>query len=166
MMIHRRGFLKTAGAAVALATLPAIVPTTAFADVAQGMSTSPLIYITPLKADGGESSCQAEVWFQLHEGAMYVVTSSTAWRAVAIGKGMKEARIWVGDVGPWQQSEGKYKSLAAIMAEGAIVGDKAVHDAVLAKMGGKYPSEWGTWGPRFRNGLADGSRVMLRYAVA
>lgn len=166
MMIHRRRFLKTSGAALALAALPAVLPLKSFADVAKGMAESPLIYITPLKADGSESSCQAEVWFQLHEGAMYVVTSGTAWRAVAIGKGMKKARVWVGDVGPWQQSEGKYKNLAVVMTEGAIVGDKAVHDAVLGKMGGKYSAEWGTWGPRFQKGLADRSRVMLRYSVA
>jgi hypothetical protein len=161
MMIQRRSFLKTAATATVLAALPVRL----FADAAKGMAESPLIYITPLKADGSESSCQAEVWFQLHDGALYVVTSNKAWRAVAIGKGMKKARIWVGDVGPWEQSDGKYRTLPVIAAEGAIVGDKAVHDAVLGRMGGKYSAEWGTWGPRFRNGLADGSRVMLRYSV-
>ncbi len=161
MMILRRSFLKSAGTALALAALPVKL----LADAVKGIAESPLIYITPLKADGSESSCQAEVWFQQHDGAMYVVTSSKAWRAVAVAKGMKKARVWVGDVGPWQNADGKYKALPVIMTDGAIVRDKAVQDAVLEKMGGKYSAEWSTWGPRFRDGLADGSRMMLRYSV-
>ena len=33
----------------------------------------------------------------------------------------------------------------------------------LEAFGAKYADEWGSWGPRFRDGLADGSRVLLRY---
>lgn len=44
--------------------------------------------------------------------------------------------------------------------------DAHLHGAVLEAMGPKYVEEgWGTWGNRFRTGLADGDRVMLRYAV-
>ncbi len=158
-MIDRRTLLKFSLTGLVAAALPARL----WADVAAGMAESALIYITPLKQDGTESSCQAEVWFQLHDGAMYVVTSNKAWRAVAVGKGLSSARVWVGDVGQWKSSDGKYKTLPVVTAQSAIVGDKAVQAAVLARFGTKYSAEWSTWGPKFNDGLADGSRVMLRY---
>ena len=43
--------------------------------------------------------------------------------------------------------------------------DQDIQSSVLEIMGTKYSGEWRTWGPRFRNGLADGSRVMIRYEV-
>ena len=158
-MFDRRTFLGFSIAGLTLAALPGRLRSEATGDMAK----SPLIYISPLKQDGTESSCQAEVWFQLHDGAMYVVTSSTAWRALAVGKGLNSARVWVGDVGQWQQADGRYRSLPAVMTRAALVGDKSVHTAVLGKMGAKYADEWSSWGPRFRDGLAEGSRVMLRY---
>ena len=36
-------------------------------------------------------------------------------------------------------------------------------EAALAAFGAKYPDEWDKWEPRFRKGLADGSRVLIRY---
>ena len=158
-MIDRRTLLKFSLTGL----VAAVMPSRLWADVATGLAESALIYITPLKQDGTESSCQAEVWFQLHDGAMYVVTSNKAWRSVAIGKGLSSARVWVGDVGQWKSADGKYKALPVVTTQAAIVGDKAVQATVLAKMGAKYSAEWGTWGPRFNDGLADGSRVMLRY---
>jgi len=158
-MIDRRTLLKFSMIGLIVATLPSRL----WADATRGMAESALIYITPLKQDGRESSCQAEVWFQLHDGAMYVVTSNKAWRAIAVGKGLTSARVWVGDVGQWKSSDGKYKALPVVTTQANIVGDKAVQTGVLDKMGRKYPGEWSTWGPRFNNGLADGSRVMLRY---
>ena len=158
-MMDRRTLLKFSLTGLVAAALPLRL----WADAAKGMAESALIYITPLKPDGSESSCQAEVWFQQHDGAMYVVTSNKAWRSVAIGKGLSSARVWVGDVGQWKSADGKYKALPVVTTQAAIVGDKVVQAAVLAKMGAKYSAEWGTWGPRFNDGLVDGSRVMLRY---
>ncbi len=158
-MIDRRTLLKFSMTGL----LAAALPSRPWADASRGMAESALIYITPLKRDGSESSCQAEVWFQLHEEAMYVVTSNKAWRAIAVGKGLSSARVWVGDVGQWKSANGKYKTLPVVTTQASLVGDKAVQTAVLAAMGRKYPAEWDTWGPRFNNGLADGSRVMLRY---
>ena len=158
-MMDRRTLLKYSVTGLIAAALPLRL----WADAAKGMAESALIYITPLKQDGSESSCQAEVWFQLHDGAMYVVTGNKAWRAVAVGKGLSSARVWVGEVGQWKSSDGKYKALPVVTTQTVIVGDKAVQTAVLAKMGEKYSAEWSTWGPRFSDGLADGSRVMLRY---
>lgn len=127
--------------------------------------TSQLIYISPIKRDGGESRCQAEVWFLRYEVGLYVVTAVDAWRARAVKAGLTQAKVWVGDVGVWTRNE-EYRELPALMAQATLIADARTHTAVLGKMGGKYPDEWDTWGPRFKEGLADGSRVMLRYQVA
>ncbi len=126
--------------------------------------TSDLIYLTPILSDGSESRCQAEVWFQAHEGALYVVTARDAWRAEAVRRGLNTARVWVGDVGVWSNSDGRYRQLPSREVAAAFVSDQAVQEAVLDKMGSKYRMSWLLWGPRFRNGLEDGSRVMLRYS--
>jgi len=136
------------------------------ARAAETQAESPLIYITPIQSSGAESSCQSEVWFATHGGAMYVVTAAEAWRAEAVRKGLTNARIWVGDVGPVGRSDGKYKNLPKVEATASLETDAATQTQVLEVMGVKYSNEWGTWGPRFKNGLADGSRVMLKYSPA
>ena len=55
-------------------------------------------------------------------------------------------------------------ALPALEARAAFVPGAPEQNMVLDAMGEKYHSEWFRWGPRFRNGLADGSRVMLRYS--
>ena len=133
------------------------------ADAKKAMAKSPLVYLTPMRSDGKESACHAEVWFAHRGDDVYVVTSSSAWRAQAIDKGLDRARIWVGDYGPWRGNS-KFKSAPNYMAKAGVVakGDSAI-ESVLSLMGEKYASEWGKWGPRFRSALGDGSRVMLRY---
>ena len=44
--------------------------------------------------------------------------------------------------------------------------DRARQARALESFGVKYPSQWSSWGPRFSKGLADGSRVMIRYRPA
>ncbi len=136
------------------------------ADLAEGLADSDLVYLSPIQSSGALSSCQAEVWFQYHDSAVYVVTSDKAWRARAVRQGLQQARMWVGDVGVWTDSDGEYAQLPSTNVSGALIDDEAQIKAVLKKMGRKYPASWLVWGPRFRNGLADGSRVMLRYDLA
>ncbi len=160
-MISRRTLLKTSAAAAALPLLPAIGR--AEPDWRAAAETSPLIYLTPIQSNGAESRCQAEIWFASFGGALYVVTATDAWRAQAIRQGLAKARIWVGDVGRWQRADGGHRALPMVGANASIETDAAAHGQVLEVMGGKYSAEWDKWGPRFRNGLADGSRVMLKY---
>ncbi len=160
-MISRRTLLKTTAAA----TLLPIVAR-AQQNWRQAADQSPLIYLTPLKSDDAESSCQAEVWFASVESSFYVVSDADAWRSQAIGKGLTKARIWVGDVGTWKDSDGAYRTLPMVEASAGAETDAAVQNRVLEAMGSKYVDEWDSWGPRFRDGLADGSRVMLRYTPA
>ena len=157
-MITRRSIL---GAAAVVAVLPRFAR--AGGTLADAMANSRLIYLTPLKTSGAESRCQAEIWFALHEGAMYVVTRTDVWRAEAVRRGLNRARVWVGDVGNWRRANGRYKELPVVEAAVSIEADADRREQILATMGVKYADEWSTWGPRFKNSLADGSRVMLKY---
>ena len=122
-----------------------------------------LVYLTPLRSDGAESRCQAEVWFVAEGTDIWVVTATDAWRARAVRSGRTRARLWIGDLGVWTRAEGKYRELPSLDAEASLVTDAALHNHVLSLFGAKYPVSWVLWGPRFRKGLADGSRVMLCY---
>ena len=129
----------------------------------QALAKTPIVYLSPIQSSGEESTCHAEIWFA-HAGTdVYVVTPATAWRTRAIEKGLDRARIWVGDHGVWRRNS-KFKSAPSYLSKASIVpkGDSAIERG-LAIMGEKYASDWAKWGPRFRAGLKDGSRVMLRY---
>ena len=124
---------------------------------------SDLVYLTPLRSDGSESRCQAEIWFCYDGADLFVVTASDAWRAQAVRRGLTDARIWVGDLGNWKRTEGRYRQFPAVETRASFVDDGEMQKTVLDLFGDKYPLSWLRWGPKFRNGLADGSRVMLRY---
>lgn len=168
-MWSRRQFLAAAAttAGVAATGLSALVHANHHKlskSLPAGTEGSPLIYISPLQSNGALSSCQAEVWFAALGQHLYVVTDNNAWRAQAVRQGLTQARIWVGDVGLWQRSKGKYLELPQIDAVGALTVDPTEHLPVLQHMGRKYASEWDNWGPKFHNGLINGKRVMLRYS--
>ena len=160
--IKRRDVLKSGAALAGLALAPGVLG--AHHKLKQALDESALVYSTPLHEDGRESSCQSEIWFATHEGDVYVVTRSNAWRARAIGKGWDGARIWVGDLGNWRRTRGRYKDLPSYTAQASLVEDAGRHAAVLESFAGKYSGEWRSWGPRFDKGLKGGSRVMLRYS--
>ncbi|MDG2277905.1 MAG: hypothetical protein P8L31_08065 [Pseudomonadales bacterium] len=126
-------------------------------------TVSPLIYLSPFKGNGQLSRCQAEVWFVADKADFVVVTAVDAWRAKALGRGLDTARVWVGNEGQWQRSRGRYKSLPSLRTTVAREDNTTAQARLLTKFGQKYAGEWGAWGPRFKRGLADGSRVMLRY---
>ena len=109
-----------------LAIAPAIplLARTAFGEEAEAtpsdkLETSQLVYITPIKSNGEESRCKAEIWFSHHDGDVFVVTPPETWRAQAVGKGLTKARLWVGDFGVWTRSDA--------FPEGARVHGNGVH---------------------------------------
>ena len=127
------------------------------------LAQTDLIYLTPIHSSGAESRCQAEVWF-VHDGSsIWVVTEASTWRARAIARNLRSARIWVGDVGPWNKSQRRYRSLPNLMARGQRITGQAPQELALQRFGSKYSGEWLLWGPRFRRGLANGSRALLQY---
>lgn len=161
-MLTRRRFVQAAATGATVAAFP-FIATGASDELARLMKASDLIYVTPIKSNGEESKCQAEVWFVNDETDMFICTETSTWRAYAPRIGLDRARVWVGDVGVWTRSDGKYKSLPQLDCKASLVEDKGEIDRVLELYGEKYTMEWVVWGRRFRNGLNDRSRTMLRY---
>jgi len=166
--LSRRGFLHVltvAGAALLLP--PGLLPADqAFAlpDATRGaLEKSRLIYLSPLRSDGSESECHGEVWYVQDGAELLVVTTTDRWKALAVRRGLDRARIWVGDFGQWKKSDGRFKTGPTFLAKARFAAEDSVIEAALAAFGAKYPDEWDKWEPRFRKGLADGSRVLIRY---
>jgi hypothetical protein len=131
------------------------------------LAESPLVYVSPLRSDGSESRCHGEVWFVRASGGedVLVVGSRDGWRARAVRRGLDQARLWVGDFGVWKRSE-RFRNGPSFLARASFETDVVARARALEAFGAKYSDEWGKWGPRFRNGLADGSRVLIRYQPA
>jgi len=166
--LSRRSFLRALTAAgAALLLPPGLLPADqAFAlpeATRAALEKSPLIYLSPLRSDGTESQCHGEVWYVRDGGELLVVTDSNRWKALAVRRGLDRARIWVGDFGRWKKSDGRFETGPTFLAKARLDADESVIGAALAAFGAKYPDEWGKWEPRFRKGLADGSRVLIRY---
>lgn len=161
-MLKRRSLLKMGFGLTALFALPVRAATPA--SVEEGIRTSKLIYLSPYQSNGALSRCQAEIWFVEHDGDMYVCTDTVSWRARAPRRGLDRTRVWVGDVGVWTRSNGEYRDLPALDASASVVEDPALIETLLDKFGDKYPMGWIIWRGRFRSGLDDGTRTMLRYS--
>ena len=165
--LTRRRFLSLAAAGAAAWALPRPAFALAFElpqAARDALASSPLVYVCPLKKDGAESACHGEVWFVQDGADVLVVTAEERWKARAVRGGLDRARLWVGDFGVWTRSGGRFKSGPTFVAKSSFDADPAARERALAAYGKKYPAEWDKWGPRFRDGLADGSRVLLRYA--
>lgn len=163
-MLTRRGILAVGTGLLAAGWLPRRARGAALPEPTRtALEDSDLVYITPLKRDGTESTCHAEVWFAYDGADVFVCTSAKAWRTRAIAQGLNQARLWVGEYGTWTDSDGAFRQAPELIATGAIETEPAGVEHGLERLGDKYSVQWIVWGPRFRNGLADGSRVMLRY---
>ena len=115
------------------------------------LATSTFVYISSTRKDGTLSK-PAEIWFLWHQGSVYVASAPTTWRVKRIRWGRPAAKIWVGKLdGP------------AFTATGAVVDEPAVHEIMFKTFAEKYGLRWKAWEGSFRSGLADGSRVLVRY---
>lgn len=166
--LSRRHFLAGAAALAAGFALPgrtsAQTQTSSLSEALAAARKSPLVYVSPLKKNGLESRCHAEVWFVTDGDDLLVVTNPGRWRAACIERGLDRARLWVGDFGPWKKSKGAFREAPSFVARASIDGNRAAQERALESFGRKYTDEWGSWGPRFRDGLASGERVMIRYS--
>jgi hypothetical protein len=175
-LIDRRTFLAGALAAglvpraIARAAEPrpgsATAPSPA---LAAALEASPFVYVSPLRADGAESTCHGEVWFAALDGAAVIITAHDRWKARALARGLDRARVWVGDHGPWSRLLGKneaFRSAPSFDARASLANDPKLLDRLIAAYERKYPREIADWRDRFRKGFADGSRVLIRYTPA
>lgn len=164
-MIFTRRQALASSAALLLSAWGGARYTFAASPAVNALNKSGLIYLTPLHARGRESQCQGEVWFVYHKEDVFVCTPATTWRAEAMRRGYRRAKIWIGEFGPWKSAEKSYRSALYLELKGKFETDAAMHSEVLGVFGSKYRAKWDKWGPRFSDGLADGSRVMLRYQI-
>jgi len=67
---------------------------------------------------------------------------------------------------PWKRTLGHdegFRQAPTFEARAAIAKDAALLDRVLADYERKYPAEIGRWRDKMRQGVTDGSRVLIRY---
>ncbi len=162
-MLYRRTLLQAVIAGVGLAGFPYLSAAGLPRNLKEELDDSDLIYLTSIQSNGRESRCQSEIWYVWDGSDIYVCTDTNAWRVKAVAKGLNRSRIWVGDLGNWQRTDGEYKNLPRIEALASIVTDESVHSMALDRFGSKYPFGWIKYGSIFRDGLASGSRTLLKY---
>ena len=159
--MQRRTFLKATASASVLVAVP--WQQLMADEIDKALLDSDLVYLSPIKADGSLSKCQAEIWYVMVDRDLYVCSRSRSWRVRAPRKGIVNTQFWVGDLGVWKRA--KYQTLPKIKGIASIETDEDRMEAALQQFGKKYPSGWGTWGPRFRKGLKEGNRTMIRYRL-
>jgi len=161
----RRDVLRAGGSLAAAALVAPLAP--AFAD-APAPSAAPAtgkltpeqrkqlqaakcVYISSTRKDGTLGK-PAEVWFALMDDAVWVGSSPKSWRVKRIRWGRPQAKIAIGSPqGP------------SFRATGEIVQDPALYAKFCDQLAVKYPEAWSRWERSFREGLASGERVLIRY---
>ena len=141
-------------AATAAATTNADVSTTPRALTtaeSRELADATYIYLSSTRKDGSLSK-PAEIWFQVIDGAIYVGTRPDSWRAKRLGWGRDGAKIWIGK-----------RDGPSLRATGAFVKDPALYQRFCDGLAAKYPKTWPRYEKGFREGLPDGSRVLIRY---
>src|SRR5882724_5094160 len=120
-------------------------------EIQDGLASSTFVYISSTRKDGTLSR-PAEIWFLWHKGSVYVASAPTTWRVRRIRWGRPQAKIWIGKPdGP------------SFTATGAVVDEPEVRAVLFDTFARKYASGWKRCEESFRTGLADGSRVLVRY---
>jgi hypothetical protein len=132
----------------------------------KALKESPYVYICPLRSNGEESRCHSEVWYGWVDGAVVVITATKSWKTRAMIRGLTRTRIWVGDYGRVKKIMGSNEAFRAgpsFMARAELVKSAAMIGRLLGVYDKKYPEEIKSWRGPMRAGLADGSRLMIRY---
>ncbi len=123
-------------------------------DLESQLKSSTYVYIASERKDHSFSK-PAEIWFMYHQGAVWVASPPTTWRVRRIKAGRTKAKIAVGKPdGP------------TFTATGSLSKDTAVEDVMFRTYAEKYGERWKGYEKRFRDGLKDGSRVLIKYQPA
>ena len=174
-MIDRRTFLKrgvtAAVGAAGVLTLPYpsgadSEPLGSSVGLKAALRESPFVYVSPLRSDGEESACHAEVWYAWIDGAVVVTVASDRWKARAIDRGLDRARVWVGDHGRWKGPLGRnedFRKAPVFDARAEKLWDADLLERLLVEYDRKYPGSIDRWRDRMKSGNADRSRVLIRY---
>jgi hypothetical protein len=120
-------------------------------ELQKALDSSKYVYIQSTRKDGtlGKS---AEIWFMHHNGAVWVASPATTHRVKRIQAGQTKAKIAIGKTdGP------------SFNAKGSIVKDPEANKVMFETFAKKYSDGWSSHEKNFRDGLADGSRVLIKY---
>lgn len=146
----RRIWLAAAAAILATgATVPA-------AELSSGIVThleeDPYVYISSTRKSG-ELGTPAEIWFSWDGNQVIVGTSVESYRVKRIKAGRPGAKIAV------QNAQGP-----SFRATGALDTSKAAQDQMIEMFATKYGDRFKeSWQQKFREGFAQGTRVVVRY---
>jgi hypothetical protein len=139
-------------AAVASGLLGAAPPARALApELETALREARYVYVAS-ERKGGSLGAPAEIWFMHHQGAVWVASPTTTWRVRRIRAGRARAQVAIG------RRDGP-----AFAARGSIVRDPALYEVLFRALAEKYPEGWPQYESRFRSGLADGTRVLIKY---
>ncbi|MGE0821357.1 MAG: hypothetical protein AB7G75_16575 [Candidatus Binatia bacterium] len=117
------------------------------------LDSSKYVYIQSVRKDGSFGA-PAEIWFMHHNGAVWVCSPTTTHRVKRIQAGQTKAKIAIGKPdGP------------SFIAKGSLVKDPEVNNALFEAFAKKYSDGWSSYEKSFKEGLADGSRTLVKYEV-
>jgi len=123
-------------------------------ELQKALDSSKYVYVQSTRKDGklGKS---AEIWFMYHNGAVWVCSPTSTYRVKRIQAGKTEAKIAVG------KSDGP-----SFTAKGSLVKDAEVNKALFESFAKKYADGWSSYEKQFKEGLANGSRTLVKYDPA
>lgn len=121
------------------------------ADQQKALDSAKYVYIQSTRKDG-KLSKPAEIWFFHHQGAVWVCSPTTTHRVKRIKAGQSKAKIAIGKPdGP------------AFNAKGSLVKDAEVNKVMFETFAKKYADGWSSYEKQFKDGLANGSRTLVKY---
>ncbi|HEV8712161.1 MAG TPA: hypothetical protein VGX03_04950 [Candidatus Binatia bacterium] len=123
-------------------------------ELQKALDSSKYVYIQSTRKDG-KLSKPAEIWFMPYNDAVWVATPPSTHRVKRIKAGQTTAKVAIGKAdGP------------SFNAKGSIVKDPEVNKVLFETFAKKYANEWKSHEQNFRDGLANGSRVLIKYEPA
>ncbi|MBM4258341.1 MAG: hypothetical protein FJ147_20895 [Deltaproteobacteria bacterium] len=120
-------------------------------DQQKALDSAKYAYIQSTRKDGklGKS---AEIWFLHHQGAVWVCSPNTTHRVKRIQAGQTKAKVAIGKPdGP------------SFNAKGLLVKDEAINKVMFEFFAKKYADGWSSYEKQFKDGLANGSRTLIKY---
>ena len=120
-------------------------------DQQKALDSAKYVYIQSSRKDG-KLGKPAEIWFFPYKGAVWVCSPTTTHRVKRIKAGQTKAKVAIGKPdGP------------AFNAKGSIVKDPEVNKVMFEAFAKKYGDGWSSYEKNFRDGLANGSRTLVKY---
>ena len=121
-------------------------------EMQKALDAAKYVYIQTERKNG-ELGSKAEIWFMRHDGAVWVASQDSTYRAKRIKAGRTKAKVWVGA-----------KDGPALDVAGSFVEDAKVNNVLFTKLAEQYPDGWPKYEDSFRKGLAEGgSYVLIKY---